>query len=37
MAKLRHLVMQVPELEKAAAFYDRCSDMTCEQGRRLDR
>jgi len=27
MAKLRHLAMQVPDLEKAAAFYERCFDM----------
>ncbi len=24
MAKLRHIAMQVPDLEKAAAFYERC-------------
>ena len=27
MAKLRHLAMQVPDLEKAALFYERCFDM----------
>ena len=27
MAKLRHLALQVPDLEKAAAFYERCFDM----------
>ena len=27
MAKLRHLAMQVPDLESAAAFYERCFDM----------
>jgi len=27
MAKLRHLAMQVPDLEKAAAFYERCFEM----------
>jgi predicted enzyme related to lactoylglutathione lyase len=27
MAQLRHLAMQVPDLEKAAAFYERCFDM----------
>ena len=24
MAKLRHVAMQVPDLEKAAAFYEKC-------------
>jgi predicted enzyme related to lactoylglutathione lyase len=27
MAKLRHVAMQVPDLEKAAVFYERCFDM----------
>ena len=27
MAKLRDLAMQVPDLEKAAACYERCFDM----------
>ncbi len=28
MAKLRHVAMQVPDLETAAAFYERCFGMT---------
>ena len=28
MAKLRHIAMQVPDLEKAAAFYERSFGMT---------
>ena len=28
MAKLRHIAMQVPDLEKAAAFYESCFGMT---------
>jgi catechol 2,3-dioxygenase-like lactoylglutathione lyase family enzyme len=27
MAKLRHVAMQVPDLEKAAAFYETCFDL----------
>ena len=27
MAKLRHIAMQVPDLEKAAAFYEKAFDM----------
>ena len=27
MAKLRHIAMQVPDLEKAAAFYERCFEL----------
>jgi catechol 2,3-dioxygenase-like lactoylglutathione lyase family enzyme len=27
MAKLRHVAMQVPDLEKAAAFYEKCFEL----------
>jgi predicted enzyme related to lactoylglutathione lyase len=37
MAKLRHLAMQVPDLEKAAVFYERCFDMNCQQGQCANR